>query len=74
MSFVYGVNERVGLEGLDRMDEQRRRTSTPETRMDALVEIDIEWPTKRFTAHRDTGVIEGWNPRGGAWTANDDLP
>jgi len=74
MSPVYGANERTGLEGLDQIGEQQRRTSTPVTEADALVEIHIEWFIKWFTARGDVGIVPEWNFGGGAWTTDDNLP
>ena len=70
MSPVYGVNERIGVEGLEPMGERQRYTSTsvtePSINLDVLVEVHVECSIKRFAGHRDMGIIPVWGPRGGA--------
>ena len=78
MSSVYGVNERVGVEGLQLMGEQQRYTSTPviepSINLDVLVEVHVECSIERFGDHRDMGIMPEWNPRGDARTADEDHP
>jgi hypothetical protein len=63
MSSAYGVNERIGLEGLELMGEQQRYTSTPVTEplidLDILVEVHVEYSIERFAAHGDVRIIPG---------------
>ena len=78
MSPVYGVNERVGVEGLEPMGERQRYTSTsvtePSINLDVLVDVYVKCSIKRFTGHRDMGIMPEWNPRGSVRTADEDHP
>ena len=78
MSSAYGVNERIGLEGLELMGEQRRCASTPATEpsinLDVLVEVHIECSIELSAARGDVNIMPGWNPRGSARTTDDNVP
>ena len=78
MSPVYGVYERIGVEGLELMGERQKYISTavtePSMNLDVLVEIYIECSIKRFTDHGDMGIMPEWSLRGGTRTADEDHP
>ena len=78
MSPVYGLNERIGVEGLELIGEQQMYTSTSATELlvdlDVLVEVHVECSIKRSADRGDMSIIPGWNLRGGARTADEDHP
>ena len=78
MSPVYGLNERVGVEGLGQISERQRCTSTsvtePSINLNVLVEVYVECSIKWLADHMDMGIIPEWSPRGGVRTADEDHP
>ena len=65
MGSVYGVNERIGVEGLGLLVSNRcilpRWELNRQLNLDVLVEVHVECPIKRFAAHGDVGMIPEWN-------------